>query len=187
MAADLRAPTPTAAAELVAPKTLDCLDLLAAQAGALRRRVVDLLDACSQRLDRNAQRLSRPDVRLREHAQRLGLLAHQLASLLPREAAQRRVRLKQSDADLRRASARYLAARADRLESMSARLVALDPQRVLARGYAWLVDSVSNRAVTSVEQVTSGSLLQAVLADGVVGALVTDVAKTPAIPKPLPH
>ena len=68
---------------------------------------------------------------------------------------------------------------------MSARLVALDPQRVLARGYAWLVDGVSNRAVTSVEQVTSGSRLQAVLADGVVGALVTDVTKTPAMPNKL--
>ena len=175
LAADLRAPTPTAAAELVAPKTQDCLDVLAAQAGQLRRRVGDVLDAHAQRLDRSTLRLARPDVRLREHAQRLGLLAHRLASHLPREATLRRTRLIQADVDLRRVSARHLAAQAARLDGLAARLNALDPERVLARGYAWLIDATSGRTLTSVRQLNVGSRLRAVLADGVAGALVTEV------------
>jgi exodeoxyribonuclease VII large subunit len=178
LVADLRAPTPTAAAELAAPKTQDCLDVLAAQAGLLRRRVGDVLDAHSQRLDRAALRLARPDVRLREHAQRLGLLAHRLASQLPRDVTLRRAHLAQADIDLRRASARHLAAQADRLGALAARLNALDPERVLARGYAWLIDK-SGRAVTSVRQLNVGSQLQAVLADGVAGAVVTELPATP--------
>ena len=178
LVADLRAPTPTAAAELVAPKTQDCLDVLAAQAGLLRRRVGDVLDGHSQRLDRAALRLARPDVRLREHAQRLGLLAHRLASQLPRDVTLRRAHLAQADIDLRRASARHLAAQGDRLGALGARLNALDPERVLARGYAWLIDK-SGRAVTSVRQLNVGSQLQAVLADGVAGAVVTELPATP--------
>jgi exodeoxyribonuclease VII large subunit len=179
LAADLRAATPTAAAELVAPKTQDCLDVLDLLASRLRRRVQDMFDAHSQRLDRSALRLARPDVRLREHAQRLGLLAHRLASQPPRDLALRRTRLMHVDADFRRASFRHLATQTERLESLAVRLNALDPQRVLARGYAWLVDATSNRAVTTARQLRIGSRLQAVLADGVVDAVVTDLPESP--------
>ena len=175
LAADLRAPTPTAAAELVAPRTQDGLDQLAGRAAWLQRRVGAMLDAHAQRLDRSAQRLSRPDERLRVHAQRLGLLAHRLADQLPRALEARRVRLHQLDIDLRRAAARHLARRSEALGGLAVRLTALDPQRVLARGYAWLIDAGSGRAVTSVAQLQVGSRLHAVLADGAAGAVVTDL------------
>jgi exodeoxyribonuclease VII large subunit len=182
LAADLRAPTPTAAAELAVLRTQDCLDELSAHAAALRRRVHDGLEAQAQRLDRSALRLARPDVRLREHAQRLGLLAHRLASHWPGDVTRRRARLMQADVDLRRASARLLADRAERLERLAARLNALDPARVLARGYAWLIDDASARAVTSVRQLNVGTRLQAVLADGVAGAVITELPTMPSAP-----
>ena len=175
LAADLRAPTPTAAAELAAPRTQDGLDQLASRAAGLQRRVGVLLDTHAQRLDRSAQRLSRPDERLRVHAQRLGLLAHRLAGQLPRAVEVRRVRLQQLDIDWRRASARHLARRTDALAGVATRLNALDPQRVLARGYAWLIDAGSGRAVTSIAQLQVGSRLHAVLADGAAAAVVTDL------------
>ena len=186
LAADLRAPTPTAAAELAAPKTQDGLDLLAAQAGLLQRRVRDALDGHAQRLDRSAQRLARPDARLREHAQRLGLLGQRLASHLPHAVALRRARLAQFDVDLQRASERHLAARAEPQERLAARLRALDPQQVLARGYAWLIDDASGRAVTSSRQLAPGSRLQAVLADGMAAATVSAVTHRPDTPGTAP-
>ena len=186
LAADLRAPTPTAAAELAAPKTQDGLDLLALQAGQLRRRVGDALDGHAQRLDRSAQRLARPDARLREHAQRLGLLGQRLASHLPHAVALRRARLAQCDVDLQRAAARQQAAYAEPQARLAARLRALDPHQVLARGYAWLVDEASGRAVTSARQLVPGSQLQAVLADGRVAAAVTRVSLDPEPPQTAP-
>ncbi len=186
LAADLRAPTPTAAAELAAPKTQDGLDLLGMQAVMLQRWVRDALDGHAQRLDRSAQRLARPDARLREHAQRLGLLGQRLASHLPHALALRRARLAQCDVDLKRAAARCLATRAERLERLAARLQALDPQQVLARGYAWLIDDASGRAVTSARQLAPGSRLQAVLADGKAAATVTAVTGNPDSPQTAP-
>ena len=183
LAADLRAPTPTAAAELAAPKTQDGLDLLALQACQLRRRVGDALDGHAQRLDRSAQRLARPDARLREHAQRLGLLGQRLATHPPHALALRRARLAQCDVDLQRAAARQLTAYAEPQARLAARLRALDPHQVLARGYAWLVDEASGRAVTSARQLVPGSQLQAVLADGRVAAAVTRVSLDPEPPQ----
>ncbi|MGH8798340.1 MAG: exodeoxyribonuclease VII large subunit, partial [Caldimonas sp.] len=45
LAADVRAPTPTAAAELAAPERASCIEALAARASAMRRRIDERLDA----------------------------------------------------------------------------------------------------------------------------------------------
>ena len=60
LAADLRAPTPTAAAELVAPATAAQRQALDGLAAALARRSVAALETQAQRLDRLALRLARP-------------------------------------------------------------------------------------------------------------------------------
>jgi len=65
LAADLRAPTPTAAAELAAPPRQACFDALAASASTLRRRMSDAVDAHGQRLDHAALRLPGPPIRRR--------------------------------------------------------------------------------------------------------------------------
>ena len=90
--------------------------------------------------------------------------------------------LMQADVDLRRASARLGVKHGERLDGLAARLNALAPERVLARGYAWLIDEASGRAVTSVGQLEVGSRLQAVLADGVANAVVTGLPKVPQLP-----
>jgi exodeoxyribonuclease VII large subunit len=174
LAADLRAPTPTAAAELIAPARQAGLDRLGSIAATLRRRVHDALDAHAQRLDRSALRLARPGQAVRHQAQRLALLAHRLAAHLPAAARQQRGRLMQAEIELHRAGAHRLRAESQRLDHFAARLRALDPKQVLARGYAWLSSS-EGRAVTSVAQVSPGDALEAVWHDGSAAVKVTRV------------
>jgi exodeoxyribonuclease VII large subunit len=54
---------------------------------------------------------------------------------------------------------------AQQLQAAAQRLAALDPQRVLARGYAWMVDA-QGRPVLSAHGVGVGDRLGAVWADG---------------------
>ena len=54
---------------------------------------------------------------------------------------------------------------ARRLESLTARLRALDPRQVLARGYAWLSDD-AGKAVTSSAALSPGMSVHVALADG---------------------
>jgi exodeoxyribonuclease VII large subunit len=80
LAADLRAPTPTAAAELVAPATAAQRQALDGLAAALARRSVNALETQAQRLDRLALRLARPSEALARRRHVLDLLAQRLAA-----------------------------------------------------------------------------------------------------------
>ncbi|MEP7102499.1 MAG: exodeoxyribonuclease VII large subunit [Burkholderiales bacterium] len=174
LAADLRAPTPTAAAELVAPTREACVDMLEAIGALLQRRVRDALDTQAQRLDRSALRLARPGQVLRAQNQRLALLAHRFASHMPRATQAQQTRLEQLESGLRRAVDLRRAMHVQRLDALTARLRALDPQQVLARGYAWLSDC-SGQPVSSVRRIAAGTELRAVLHDGTADVLVTEV------------
>ena len=185
--ADLRAPTPTAAAELAsAPREqwLGSIDTLQERIDrALRRR----LDAEAQRIDWLAGRLGRPSQAVAAEHLRLGRaeqrLRHALALRLERERTQiarwadrlpravppalaaERVRLQRLAERLPAALARQQEAAQQRLERAALRLAALDPQRVLERGYAWLQDEAGH-PVTRAAQTTPGQPLAATLADG---------------------
>jgi exodeoxyribonuclease VII large subunit len=102
------------------------------------------------------------------------LLAHRLGSYLPRATQMQRLRLAQLAGDLQRRVARGLTSQHQRLDSQAARLRALDPQQVLARGYAWLADA-DEQPVTSVQQISAGQRLRAVLHDGTADMQVTQV------------
>jgi len=175
LAADLRAPTPTAAAELVAPTREACLGVLDAFARALQRRVRDVLDQHAQRLDRGALRLARPDQMLRQQRERLLLLGHRLAGQLPLSVQLQRAQMLPREIALKRGVDGHLAVQRQRLEALAWRLGALDPKQVLARGYAWLNDA-AGRPVGSVQELLVGATLQAVLHDGAADVMVTGVA-----------
>ncbi|WP_043113887.1 exodeoxyribonuclease VII large subunit [Solimonas soli] len=195
-AADLRAPTPTAAAERAAPDIADWLLSLR----SLDQRIVA---ATERRLQRAAQRVDEQSERL--HAQHPGRRLHE-----------RRARLRELDARLRRAAAQCLhrldrqldhrlsllhaqaptrrlaqarhrlerlearaqetlrlraaAARA-RLERADAMLASLNPRAVLERGYAIALDT-QGRPLTDAAQTQAGAALQLLLARGSVDAKV---------------
>jgi exodeoxyribonuclease VII large subunit len=163
-AADLRAPTPTAAAELAAPPREDCLRALQQLARRMQRRVHARLDGEAQRLDRAGLRLSRPADALHAQHRRLALLVQRHAGL----------------------PAARLAAERARLALFGARLAALDPQRVLARGYALLEDD-HGRPLISVDRVQAGASVGARLADGRLALQVTEVCPRPAKEKASPY
>lgn len=150
-AADLRAPTPTAAAEQAA---IDQSELRAA------------LNDSTRRLERAMEeRLQSPLWRLEE-------LSRRLQSLSPRSRI--RTGRQQLDELTRRAksalSHRLLLQRA-RLTSLEQGLSALNPQAVLKRGYA-IVTLPAGMVVRSVEQVHSGDQLCVQVMDGKFGARV---------------
>lgn len=174
--ADLRAPTPTAAAELVAePRDLwlGALDLLQERLGAAVTRV---LDRQSQRLDVAAHRLGRPSALAAR--QRLALAGQAQRLRFAAEHATRQCRrdLLQLETALPQQLQRGLAGMQQRLERAGLRLGLLDPTLVLQRGYAWLSDD-AGRTITRVGQTHAGQALQATLADGKVDLTVSPRGK----------
>jgi exodeoxyribonuclease VII large subunit len=139
------------------------------------------LDGHLQRIDWLSLQLARP-------AQALGRHGHGLTTLEQRLRTAALIALQRQERELERAARRLqqsvgTAVRAAhaRVDALQARTHALDPKRVLARGYAWLSDE-NDRPLTSASQVQVGQALRAQWSDGVAEARVTTV--TLSDPKP---
>lgn len=175
LAADLRAPTPTAAAELAAPERDGLLMVLSARADTLSRRVRQRLDGAAQGLDTLALRLQRPAQRLGAEQGRLAALAQRRDTALGRTIERERLALEHRTQRLRQSVAATLGRQRDRVDAGAARLAALDPRRVLQRGYAW-VEGEDGRAIVSARGLEPGTSLRAVWADGRAEAQITRVS-----------
>lgn len=173
--ADLRAPTPTAAAELVAPARSACLAELLQHQHRMGRVLHHRLDRESQRLDHLATRLARPGTALMQRRQQLSQFAQRLERGLATRLQTERQRSEQLQGRLLHARERQIDRHRQRLDLLGARLAALDPRQVLRRGYAW-VENERGTALTSVATVRPGQALRAVLADGELQAQVLTVS-----------
>lgn len=179
--ADLRAPTPTAAAELCAPAREQRLGELAYLQERLGESTWTGIDQRAQRLDRLAQRLGRPSVRLHDSRQTLTGLQHRLQGCLQLAAQREHHRLGMLQSALPLALQRTLEQRAQRLQRNEAALGLLDPRLVLERGYAFLTDA-QGLAITRASQAVPGQALQARLADGELGLTVNRCDTRPPRP-----
>lgn len=169
--ADVRAPTPTAAAELAATPQAHGLQQLAHWGQRTAQAVQRQSQAQSQRLDRAHERLVRPQAALAMAQQRLQLLAARLPPALAAcLAAQRHHLTRQSDR-LRHGVQRAVDAPTQRLMHLQTRLAGLDPQLVLQRGYAWLCDE-QGQTLSQTAQFATGQLITATVSDGQVGLKV---------------
>jgi exodeoxyribonuclease VII large subunit len=179
LAADLRAATPTAAAEMVAPATAAARQLLEAHEIAIVRRVLAALEREAQRLDRMTLRLARPGEAVRRRGHLLDLLAQRLHGAAQRGVERGRARSSAVETRLRAALVFARSRTAMRVEGAAVRLAAVDPRRVLARGYAMLSDE-GGHPVTSVAAMTRGDRLVATVSDGQAGVVVESLAASPA-------
>ncbi len=177
-AADLRAPTPTAAAELVAQGREACLTQLDAIERHMRHRLHQRLDNLAQRLDHAAMRMARPAQVVHRHAQSLGLIEHRMLAACRQRVRTATDKLPALQDRMARAVAVQQSRQQHRLDAWDARLHALDPRKVLERGYAWLSHS-DGQPITRAAQARAGDVLQGVMADGVLRLNVTGVERDP--------
>ena len=152
-AADLRAPTPTAAAERVAPDVREWREHVEELEAQLAGAVEGVLQDWGESLTDLGLRLSRahPGRRLETLAQRLDELSERLAHSGPAGLTRRR----------------------EKLEMQLLRLESLNPRAVLQRGYA-IARTRSGAVITDVNSLGFGDAVEVVVAKGEFGARVTD-------------
>jgi exodeoxyribonuclease VII large subunit len=171
--ADLRAPTPTAAAELAAPAREMLWTALDLAAEALETAVLRRIDRHGQRLDTVAARLSRPSAIVATQRLRLERRGQSLLHAVQGQAERAGRRCDNAAAALPVAIRTGLDRQRQRLDRAELRLRLLDPGLVLQRGYAFLEDA-DGATVQSVAQVSAGGALRATLADGTLDLTVRE-------------
>ena len=154
--ADLRAPTPSAAAELAVPDMRIVLGQLQGYEEALEAAMEQIMALCRQRVDSYARvfRHLNPQSRLNDRRQRLMEVEDRL-----RLGMERRIEQAKSE----------LAIRTQQLEGVS-------PLRQLERGYAYVSDE-NGHGVASAEHVTGGQHLFLDVKDGMIESEVTAIQK----------
>lgn len=154
--ADLRAPTPSAAAELAVPDMRIVLGQLQGYEEALEAAMEQIMALCRQRVDSYVRvfRHLNPQSRLNDRRQRLMEVEDRL-----RLGMERRIEQAKSE----------LAIRTQQLEGVS-------PLRQLERGYAYVSDE-DGHGVASAEQVTVGQHLFLDVKDGMIESEVTAIQK----------
>lgn len=170
--ADVRAPTPTAAAELCAQPQSVWLGALGLALSRLQNAVDRQIQAHSQRLDWAASRVSRPSHLVTRQQARLDGLAQSLRHAMQSTMQYKRLRMQSLSTDFPREMAGSVQRNRQQLDRAQLRLELLDPKLVLQRGYAWLAD-LQGEPVTSVKTTHVGQPLRATLADGEVDLTVS--------------
>ena len=152
-AADLRAPTPSAAAELASVKMEQLEERLEILADRTKRAAGHCLAQKEQQLQRLSLQLAHltPERRLQEYAEKLQNLWNMIQS------SEKSVIIKKQEA----------------LRLQSARLQALDPMARLAGGYSMVLKD--GRVLSSIQQVQEGDHLQVRLYDGTLRVLTEEV------------
>ncbi len=163
--ADLRAPTPTAAAELCATDRASWLGAADLMQERLTDAVQDALDAHAQRLDIATRRLSRPSDVLAEQRMDLQRIAFSLKQRLLSFSERSTQDIRRLEANFSQKTAIFLQNASQRQQRAAQALEHLNPQRVLERGFA-VLQSEEGAVIKSTKQVSLGLGLKARLADG---------------------
>jgi exodeoxyribonuclease VII large subunit len=192
--ADLRAATPTAAAQAVVPDRAELRQRLAQQHRHLQRAAMRQFEQRMQQADYLQRRLVHPAQRIRQQAERLGALQQRLRISGANAAQQRQwrwsalwqrlrtmrpdiLRLREQQANqarhLNAAMRRTLDRHDARLLALQQHLQHLDPQQVLARGYSMVRDAQGN-IVASSERIAPGDKLDITFAQGGARAVVQE-------------
>lgn len=204
-AADLRAPTPTAAAEMAVPVRAELAALVQELGLRSARSVLRTVTRGWERLEAMKRLLPRPEMLVGQQRQRVddlgdrlrralshrlsdarGELSHASAALRPHLLQRTRERAEQRLAAVRFAPAlveRRLAESRQALASLGRVMTSLDPQLPLQRGFA-LVRS-GDRIVRSASEARAAGLVSLAFADGSVDAHVGEGEAEPA-PAPAP-
>jgi len=194
LAADVRAPTPSAAAEIASANAAELAEEFHTADLRLRRAMQLQLRHLQQQVQLVGNRIRHPREQLQNRAQRLDHLEIQLRSAIQRQLAHRRQRLQQSErafsqvhpAQQLAQGSKALAQAIDRLNrgvhrqlqhkreqaAHSAQLLhSVSPLGVLERGYA-IVRDEEKRVIRRAQDTHSGQRINARLAEGDISAIV---------------
>ncbi len=180
-AADLRAPTPTGAAERVSPDLVEWQETLRQLQRGLQGEIADALRQQRQQLSRQLARLQalHPGRRLQQRAQLLDDLAERLLHASPlRRTESLRLRLSQLAERLRHSQQRRHERGSAALARFASQLTAYNPGAVLERGYA-IAFSPSGEVLRDAAQLPAGSGFSLRLARGQVRAVSQDPQAAP--------
>ena len=173
--ADLRAATPSAAAELITEGAFASREFVAEATARLRQLARQHLEAAEESFGQVRHRLAlaHPRRRLQEWSQRLDDAGVALARAAKTQLRERQHRYNQVASHLQRLKpTAQLAVRREQLAALTSRLRLLSPDNVLARGYSITTVAATGKVIRHAEQTQPGQTLRTRVQHGEVESVV---------------
>jgi len=168
--ADLRAPTPTAAAELACQPLAVLVAQVEAAGHGLLRAQYRVLEQRALRLDQASRRLVSPSQRLKYRADAMGWLIKRLKNQAP-DIKRLQIRCTQLNLVIKNQAEKILTRKQHRFDVARSKLTSYDPKAVLERGYA-IVSTQQGNVVRQADQTQPGQELSILLGRGKLQARV---------------
>ena len=198
--ADLRAPTPSAAAEQLSPDQEEYFELLFAFSAQFRSAIKQAIKQGQQHLTWLTKQLKHPDRRLQEQAQVLDRLDTRLRNTMhnkisavrsdltqlrrsllgssPRQLMQRsQIQLSANQSRLNQSVRTIVASNRSNLQTLSRSLNSVSPLSTLARGYSITYDAAS-KVIRSSDDVKVGATITSRLGKGEISSTVHKIVKS---------
>lgn len=189
-AADLRVPTPSAAAEMVCGQMEDLLNTLSAANQRITNAMGIRLQLLRTRLKAAADSklFTQPSLLINQHQQHVDMLSQQMHNAMYNRISEIKLRLNSSIPTMlhgavqalnnfkqklertnqaqARAFENQITKNKHKLDNLSIRLESINPKAVLARGYGIVTNPATGKTIRSIENLTDGTIVKTELADG---------------------
>lgn len=197
--ADLRAPTPSAAAELISPDQIEWLQTITSYEDYFESKMLQLISQLQQQVIHLSKRLRNPSRELEEAAQKIDQLEIRLKKSVHLKLDGKKERLTNSSIRLlnqnpqkslplfsrsiasltqrlTQAQSRLIERQQLKFTSLAQRLDSISPLQTIARGYS-ITRNEKNELVTNCEQVAKNDVLSIQVKDGTINSQVVNIKK----------
>lgn len=197
-AADLRVPTPSAAAEMVCGQMEDLLNTLYSNNQRIHNALNNRLTLLKTRLKAAAESklFTHPEFIIHQHQQHIDMLSQQMLSSMHNRINEIKLRLNSSipsmlhgattamhkvkqtlemtSLALNRSAENKIVENKHILENLAIRLESTNPKAVLARGYGIVTNPATGKTIRSIKNLSDGTIVKTELADGSFQSIVNN-------------
>lgn len=172
---DLRAPTPTAAAELVVPSKLEIIKYLNDYKGRILSVINTKINNYIKALDKikNSKVLLNPKSMYEIEEQKLDNLIEKLSNSFVNRLQKESANLTQNIEKLRSATEKYILIKENTLNSINIKLDLLNPDNVLKKGYSLTLSG--GKIIKSINDVKDSKEITTKLKDGIIISTIKEV------------
>ena len=209
--ADLRVPTPSAAAEMVCGQMEDLTSTLRTANQRINNALDNRLQLLRSRLKAAADSklFTQPSFLINRYQQHVDMLSQQLHTAMNERISDIKLRLNSSipamlhgatqgmhifkqklervNQALDRAQEKHILDKKHKLENLSVRLESVNPKAVLARGYGIVTNPATGKTIRSVQNLSDGIVVKTELADGTFQSIVSSDGNKPNFRRTLPQ
>ena len=173
--ADLRAPTPTAAAELAVPNTIDLINYINQLSIRRNKSIINIINKKYEKLEslKDSYILKNPQSIYEVKAQKVDNLIEKAILLITKSLTDNKNRLNTLDKEVKTDMTKVLDKKTNRYLNILSKLETLNPILTIKRGYT--ITKYNDKSITSIKDINKKDYIKTEVCDGIITSQVIDM------------